>query len=240
MAASKFAQNEQKLSGWKSWGLVILVLILGSILTFKVLEPVKVLPRIDLSPGFIFRDQFGEKKTNEYYRGKITVINFAFTNCKESCAATYEKMSALQTALQASTSSYIQTMLITISLDPQRDQAEQLIAASEAYSLPKTVIYWDFLSGDVILTRYVVEGGFGLPYFNPAENGNEGVDYQIEFEPRFFLVDGWGIIRAEYNTDEFEVEQVMSDINLLNQEYQYSDGPGRMAYEAAHLFGCYP
>jgi protein SCO1/2 len=54
------------------------------------------------------------------------------------------------------------------------------------------------------------------------------------------LVDGSGIIRAEYRTATPDMAIIERDINLLLEEAENIDGPSRYAYEAAHLFLCYP
>jgi len=54
------------------------------------------------------------------------------------------------------------------------------------------------------------------------------------------LVDGLGIMRAEYRTGAPAPELIARDVNLLVKEAANSDGIARLGYEAAHLFLCYP
>jgi protein SCO1/2 len=56
----------------------------------------------------------------------------------------------------------------------------------------------------------------------------------------FVLVDGAGIIRARYRTATPALEMLQRDIELLATEAYNSQGVLRYAYEAAHLFLCYP
>ena len=65
-------------------------------------------------------------------------------------------------------------------------------------------------------------------------------DGTFKFDPAFILVDGWGIMRAEYRTAAPEVDLIMRDIDLVTTEARNSTGAARYAYEAAHLFVCYP
>ena len=62
----------------------------------------------------------------------------------------------------------------------------------------------------------------------------------VRFDPRYVLVDGAGIVRAEYHSAQLDTARVMSDINILIDEVHNSQGAARLAYEAAHLFRCYP
>ena len=70
-------------------------------------------------------------------------------------------------------------------------------------------------------------------YYGPSDDG--GFDY----DPAMMLVDGWGILRAEYRTPTPKLETVVRDVRLLIDEAENSEGVARYAYEAAHLFLCY-
>jgi protein SCO1/2 len=62
----------------------------------------------------------------------------------------------------------------------------------------------------------------------------------VDFEPRYVLVDGLGMIRAYYFTAQPNAEILLRDINFLLAEATNSTGSKKLAYEAAHLFLCYP
>ena len=64
---------------------------------------------------------------------------------------------------------------------------------------------------------------------------------------------GWGIIRAEYRqyesterlslsegTTDIDPDVILRDIGLIVEEVRNSKGVASAAYEAAHLFACYP
>ena len=76
-------------------------------------------------------------------------------------------------------------------------------------------------------------GGFHVYYDEKAEGG-------YTFDPTLVLVDGAGIVRAEYSLDTASTETLTRDFQLIVDEIMRSDGPGRLVYEAAHLFMCYP
>ncbi|MBI5567151.1 MAG: SCO family protein, partial [Chloroflexi bacterium] len=96
-------------------------------------------------------------------------------------------------------------------------------------------VTWDWLTGDVLRTKYVVGGGFSVFY-----DDRPGTTDTVRLDPRYVLVDGAGIVRAEYRTVDLNVERVAQDIAILADEIQNSQGAARLAYEAAHLFRCYP
>ncbi|MFZ1400238.1 MAG: hypothetical protein WAS33_25265, partial [Candidatus Promineifilaceae bacterium] len=81
--------------------------------------------------------------------------------------------------------------------------------------------------------KSVIGGGFGV-FYDVREDG------RFKLDPAFFLVDGSGVIRAEYRTEEPDIDIIMRDFGLLAAEVDHSEGIYRFAYEAAHLFSCYP
>jgi protein SCO1/2 len=67
-------------------------------------------------------------------------------------------------------------------------------------------------------------------------------DGSIGFDPGFVIVDGWGVIRGDYRyqTLSDDADKLTRHLGLLATEIRYASGPGAIAYEAAHLFLCYP
>lgn len=200
------------------------------IMAFIIFRPLQVLPRIDLAPGFAFTNQAGESLTNEDLRGKITLYTFTYTRCEEACASATTVMQDLQAKLPTWQKG-VPLALVTITLAPEQDTDAQL--AQYAKDMGANPEQWQIIRGDPIQTKQVVGNGF-TTYYTTNEEGH------IEFEPAFILVDGWGIMRAEYRTDAPELETIKRDIELVTSEALNSKGATRYAYEAAHLFLCYP
>jgi protein SCO1/2 len=209
-----------------------------AVLAFNIFKPIKVLPRIGLAPGFAFINQDGESRTSEDFRGKLTVYSFTYTGCVEDCPQTTSYMQALRGALIRSGNQDMKFALVTISIDPEHDTP----AALNTYAVPflkeqANNVSWDFLTGDALRTKYVVGGGFNVYYQTTADQAGRS---SIKLDSRYALVDGWGIIRAEYRGADMDVQLVMRDIGYLVSEVRNSQGVARYAYEAAHLFKCYP
>jgi len=208
-----------------------------SILAFSWFKPLKVLPRVSLAPGFVFTDQTGARKTSDDYRAKLTIYNFTYTGCGAGCQQTSSFMQSLREQLSQVGTSDVTFALVTISLDPEHDTPEVLRTYADQFqSASANSISWDWLTGDAQRTKYVVGGGFSVYYEKPIG----ATDTAVRFDPRFVLVDGAGIIRAEYRSAQPDMARVMSDINILIDEVHNSQGAARLAYEAAHLFRCYP
>jgi protein SCO1/2 len=204
------------------------------VLAFNIWQPIRVLPRVSLAPGFAFTNQDGERRTSEDYRGKLTIYNFTYTRCGESCPQTSAQMQALRQQLARAAPQELSYALVTLTLDPERDTPAVLkLYAAQYQDAPADKAPWDWLTGDPLRMKYAVGGGFSV-YYEPDASG------AVTFEPRFVLVDGWGIIRAEYRTIPLDPQRVLRDIDYLTREARSSQGAARLAYEAAHLFRCYP
>jgi len=202
-----------------------------AVIAFATLRPIQVLPRITLSPGFALTDQNNARLTNEDLRGRITLYNFTYTNCTAPCPQTSAVMRTLQNELSTLDTNGIPVSLVTISFDPARDTPEKLRAYAQQFGADAAT--WRIATGDATRVKYALGGGFNLFY----ELKSDGT---FEFDPLFVLVDGWGIIRAYYKTATPTTERLMRDIRLVVQEARNSDGAAKYAYEAAHLFLCYP
>ncbi len=210
---------------------IILGLFLLSVIAFVTLRPVLVLPRITLAPGYALIDQDGEQLTNEDMRGTITLYNFTHTSCEAPCPQTSLVMKEVQERLPEIDTGGLPVALVTISIDPDHDTPQVLRAYAEA--LGADLDGWHFATGPVDRLRWIIGGGFGF-YFDHKEDG------RIVFDPGFMLVDGVGILRAEYRTAEPDADQILEGMQLIADEVHNSDGANKVAYEAAHLFMCYP
>ncbi len=200
-------------------------------LAFVIIQPITVLPRIALAPGFALLDQEGELVTSEDMRGHIVLYHFSYTGCTTRCEPSNAALQALQAQLDeltAETSTPIE--IATLSIDDRDDAADLSRYAATLKASPQR---WHFLHGEAARLKQIIGGGFRTYYSREA-------DGSFTFEPVFVLVDGWGIQRAIYRTATPPLDIVQRDINLLVQEAEHSQGATRYAYEAAHLFLCYP
>jgi protein SCO1/2 len=206
-------------------------LLVAGVVAFATLRPIQVLPRITLAPGFTLADQNGARLTNEDLRGQIVLYNFTYTGCAAPCPQTSQTMRAVQDRLGEVDTGGLPISLVTISFDPERDTPEALQAFAAQVGADLNV--WRFATGDPVRLKYAVGGGFNV-YYAPAADGG------FTFDPVYVLVDGWGLIRAEYRTAAPATDRLLRDIRLVAEEARNSAGAARYAYEAAHLFLCYP
>ena len=219
-------------ASWLLRGLYALAaLVTLGVLAFAIFQPIKVLPRITLAPGLALVDQAGRPLNNEDLRGQIVLYSFTFAECVDPCLKMNGVLRELQHRLPEVNTSGAPVRLVTISVDPARDTPEALADLAVTSGADPDV--WRFATGDARRLKSAVGAGFQL-FYGPEPDGTLKVD------PLFALVDGWGILRAEYRTAAPAVDRQLRDIGLLAEEARNSTGLARYAYEAAHLFLCYP
>lgn len=209
---------------------LLLALPLVAILLFVTIRPVLVLPRIRLAPGYLLINQNGERVSHENLRGHIVIYNMAFTACGEACADAWALMASLQQSV-AQLPTDIPVDLVTISVDPGRDTPETLRDFARSQGIDTT--RWHLLTGDADHVKMVVGAGLDT-YYAADANG------ALTVEPSLLIVDGVGILRRHYRLTLPTEAEVLRDLDLLLTEARNSTGITRYAYEAAHLFVCYP
>lgn len=209
------------------------VLIIGAAVWFATFQPIQVLPRIRLAPGYLLVNQDGETVTSEDARGDIVLYDFGYTNCGEECDEMNNTMIEIQDRLAEVDAGDADIRFVTISFDPERDTPE--ILRSYADELGADTGQWQFFTGESGHIANVVKAGFEA-YFQ------EGNDHNFSFAPMFVLVDGWGVIRGEYRyqTVTSDADKIVRQLDVLAEEVRNSHGAAALAYEAAHFFLCYP
>jgi protein SCO1/2 len=213
------------------WLYAAIGLLVLSALAFAIFRPVLVLPRIGLAPGFALTAADGSRLTSEDLRGQLVLYNFTYTNCAGNCPDTGPVMGDVQSRLSEVETYGIPVTLVTVAFDPERDTPTALQAYAEGLGADQSG--WHFVTGAVDRLKWIVGGGFGI-YYARRDDGT------FTFDPALMLVDGAGILRAEYRTATPEVDRILRDIGLVAEEATKGEGASRVAYEAAHLFLCYP
>ena len=214
-------------------GLQLLAGVVGllvlAVMAFTIFEPIQVLPRIRLAPGFIMADQAGTAITSEDLRGQVTLYNFAYASCGADCNEMNATMAEVQQRLDGVDLAGADFQMVTMTFDPT-DTAEDLHAAAAAAGADGETWRWASAANH----EAVVGAGFRI-FFEEVNNG-------YLFDPVFIIVDGWGIIRGEYRYQTLvdDADRLVSHVTLLGEELRNSDGVATLAYEAAHLFLCYP
>lgn len=213
------------------YGLLGITVLLA--FAFKVFQPIQVLPRIRLAPAYSLINQESKQLTSEDFRGQFVIYNFTYTECQAPCYNMNETIQEVQSRLNEVQLNNINISFVTISFDPERDTPEVL--NQYAASLGADPKQWSFATTtNKNLLKTIIGSGFET-YYEDKGNGT------FAFDPAFVLVDGWGIIRAEYrySTEISFADRILRHLGVLADEVRYSTGSAKAAYEVAHLFLCY-
>jgi len=228
--ARKAGLNAQRTVRLAMAGALILALMAG-VLYFALGRPVQVLPRGQEVPAFNMTDHRGATYVFPDSARPINAFVVAAAWDAPAVAAIVpllEEIDALVT--QGGWQDLVQVAWITP--DPARDDVAAMRALAERLPLPEQLDAV-LLTGAPVTTRLVVGGGFGI-YVGTAEDSSP-----LIYEPALVLVDDLGYVRARYEVRRLSSSRLARDLGLLAKEMR-AGGAGRLVYEAAHLFMCYP
>jgi len=187
------------------WGIsvVILLAVIAWIVINQAEKSRADLPEYGAVPNFEFVNQDGDPFGTEEITGKITVLDFIFTNCQGPCPVMSSKMSQLYQQY----SNTDQVQFVSISVDPERDTLEALKAYGKRHGVNDH--RWNFLRAPIDSVRDVSVNGFSL-----------GGNFPMGHSTRFVLIDPDGTIRGYYRSlDDESIEALKRDIKALAEQY---------------------
>lgn len=218
---------------WVKLAGVGLALVAAAAVAFAVFQPIQVLPRIGLAPGYTLLAQDGTRFTSEDARGGYTLYTFEPTGCGDRCAEIDATMRAVAARAEAEVALDGRELhLVTVALDPVADPAVLQAAAARSGA---DGVRWRWVGGDPTRIRTLVGSGFHRWY-------QAGADGSIDFDRGFVLVDPAGVVRGDYRyrTESGDADKLVHHLAILTAEIRNAHGAASVAYEAAHVFLCYP
>lgn len=157
---------------------------------------------------FSLIDQRGENFRFPLDSGKITVFNFFYSRCPNSCSEMSARMEFL-------TKEYIGNKMIrfcSVSVDPDYDSPEVLRSYSSAFRAVPGV--WYFLTGDKGLIYDIAKRDFLLDAYSPKLDSSD-----IVHSPLFVLVDPHKRIRGYYDSgNKDQMNKLNDEIKVLIAE----------------------
>ena len=196
-------------------------------------QPLQVLPRMRLAPGYALTDQDGGSFTSETARGSVTLYAFSTLDCGEQCDRVSTTMTEVRDRAAGELDlGEVPLRLVTVVVDPSVGDVE-LADAAAAHGA--TVDEWAWITGDAASLRTTVGAGFGRFLDLDDPDG-------IAFDPGYVIVDGSGIVRGDYrySTLADDADKLVRHLDILATELRYANGAAGFAFDAAHLFLCYP
>jgi len=156
---------------------------------------------------FKLTNQNGKEITQANYKDKIYVADFFFTTCQDICPVMTKNMYKLQEELKNDN----EILLLSHSVIPEIDTVEQL----KQYAIENKVddSKWNLVTGD---KKQIYE--LARKSYLAVEDSKFNKFDMIHTE-NFILIDKKKQIRGFYDgTNEKEIEQLLSDIQILKKE----------------------
>ncbi len=187
------------------YGLILLMLLvfIAAFAIDKANKSREELPVLGKVTDFGFKTSTGDSLHSLQITGRLYLLDFIFTNCKNACPVMSSKMSELYKYYEHTD----KVGFISITVDPVRDTPQVLQDYAKSHGV--TDNRWTFLRGPIDEVIRVSEKVFMLP----ADNLPMG------HSTKFVLIDENGNIRAYYDamTDGI-LPLVKTQVNALGRK----------------------
>ena len=164
------------------------------------------------APGFSLIDQTGRPFGSTDLAGRVALANFIYTSCTDTCPLLSATMGQVQEHLKADGAFGGKAVLLSFTLDPERDTPQVLTAYGERFGVDAAG--WKMLTGTSDqLGQLAQDFKLGRPIPLPPDARNPLVN--LMHSNRFVLVDPSGQVRAYYSGESLDVQEVVRDIRRL-------------------------
>jgi protein SCO1/2 len=156
---------------------------------------------------FKLTNQNGKEITQANYKDKIYIADFFFTTCQDICPVMTKSMYKLQEELKSDN----EILLLSHTVIPEIDTVEQL----KQYAIENKVddSKWNLVTGDKKQIYELARKSY------LAVEDSEFNKFDMIHTENFILIDKKKQIRGFYDgTNEKEIEQLLSDIQILKKE----------------------
>ncbi len=135
----------------------------------------------------------GAAFTGENLKGKVSIVNFVFRNCKTVCPLVMSKTRSVASDL---TEHYKYLRLLSITVDPTNDTQEVLTAWKKDVAIKD--LEWTFLTGDKAEVFSTIQQDFKQAVMDNAAD----MDMPIAHSSYLVLVDADGEIAGFYDSND--------------------------------------
>ena len=182
---------------------VIIFLALGASWVIEKANSSHSLNIIKPVPKFSFLNQNGDTFTDNELIGKISIVDFMFTNCPGPCPIMSNNMNEIYKDYK----DVDRVQFISITVDPKNDNISKLKQYSDSYKVNDN--RWQFLTSEINKIKDLKQNGFML-YAGELPQAHA---------IKFILVDYNGNIRQYYDgTDKASMAVLRKDIQFLLKE----------------------
>lgn len=185
------------------------MLLLFSIGTFVVLWLAKDERRSRTVPEYHVQTAQGQDFSSLDMRGKVTLVQFFLTNCKSMCPTISEEVAKIQDDFLKESD----FMILTHTLDPERDSLPALLAYAEKYRANEN--RWKFVRHESTEASFDIANDAYMVSARPDPRTHEGIAHG----QKLILVDKTGTIRGYYDIEKSRrMNKIRDDIQGLLDE----------------------
>lgn len=164
------------------------------------------LPDLGPAPAFRLPTQDGAPLALADLKGKVVVVAFIYTECKDVCLAETAKMVQVQKQLGRDFGRRVH--FVSITLDPETDTGPAL--ATYARRFGAQLSGWSFLTGTPEQIRETAER-YGVAFRKAGEG-------EVEHNTLASVIDRQGRLRVQYLGTAFDPGELLADLRALLQE----------------------
>lgn len=178
------------------------------------------------APRFTLIDQAGQAFSSDRLMGQVWLADFIYTYCPDECPL-YLSPKMMQTQQQILAKGLVgQVQLVSLTVDPRRDTPAILAEYGARYGADPRI--WHFLTGPDATIQGILQDGFKVgsaiqadpvtvsaSATGTASQNRAGDSYTLLHSSTLLLVGRDGKIRATYDGQDVEVQQMVADIQSL-------------------------
>jgi len=155
---------------------------------------------VSLSP-FTFQDQYGQPFTEANIKGTWTLFFFGFTSCPDICPLTLTELSQFFRELESSGSN-LDTQVVMVSVDPQRDSTEVLAQYMGTFHPDFIGLNGSFEQVSTLARElYIAHSPPPLPDDDHAGHGDMASEvYQIDHSGNILIINPEGLYQGFFDT----------------------------------------
>lgn len=158
---------------------------------------------------FALTDQHGARVTNASFVGKVSIVNFFFTGCRDVCPTTTRNIAELLRDTRGGSS----VQILSHSITPAADSIGALVRFAEERGVrdPR----WHLLTGDSTAIDSLARWSYFVRLGNDTTYGVKSIAHSESV----LLVDGQGRLRGVYaGTLQLEMDRLKEDVATLLAE----------------------
>jgi protein SCO1/2 len=158
----------------------------------------------------VLQDHPGRSASQQLFAGKVSVVDFIFTSCPDTCPLHTQQMAELRRRLPADPA----LTFVSFSVDPATDTPDRLREFAERHKALQP--NWHFLTGEIGEIKRVVVAGFKQAM--EAVPASEGKPANVLHGTHFVIVDRSGEVRGFYRSEADAIEPLTTAVKALLAE----------------------